>query len=173
MIALPIRRPTPAAPTPRRLVAGAIVASAGVIAFSVAVGSFVEGSMHRFAAATALEAGALIAATPAYIVIGLLHLLVAAILVAGTGRLRDVATALTGAAAMGMATAAVLLLTGFDPSGGPRTGHPTTQGVAAIVLAAAGYAIAAAAAAGPIRLRWAMIRGGGARWPSFPLLRPT
>ena len=173
MIALPLHRPTPATPTQSRLVSGAIIGSAGAIAFSVAVGSFVVGSTHRYAAATAVEAGELVAAAPSFVVLGLVHLIVAAVLVAGTGRLRDLATTLTSVAAIATASAAVMLLAGFDPSSGPRAGHPTTQGVAVLVLASAAYAVAAVIAAGRIRRRSAMIRGGGFRWPSFPLMRPT
>jgi hypothetical protein len=172
MIALPLRRPTPAAPTPRRLVAGAVIASGGAIAFSVAVGTFVVGSSHR-SAATAVAAAELIAATPSFIALGLAHLVVAAVLVAGTGRLRNVAITLTGVATIATLCAAATRLAGVDSFGGTQAGHPTTQGVGILLLASAAYAVATVAAAGRIRLRSAMIHGGGARWPSFPLMRPT
>ncbi len=48
---------------------------------------------------------------------------------------------------MALAQAAILL-TGLDPTGGPHAGHPTTQGVAILLIAAAAYGFAALAAAG-------------------------
>ena len=144
----------PAAPTrlvPRRVVAGAVVASAGVVAFSVAVGSFVVGSSHRFAGSTAAQASALLAETPLFVIAGLVHLAVAIALLAGNRAMRAVALVATvGATIMALAQAA-MLLTGIDPTGGPRAGHPTTQGVAILLIAAAAYGFAALAASDAAR----------------------
>ena len=171
MISLPLRRPTPAPATPGRLVAGAIVASAGVIAFSVAVGSFVVGSGHRLDAATAAQAGALVAGVPLLVLVGLLHLLVATALVIGTGAVRNLATALIGVAAIVAFGRVAVLLTGVDLTDGLRIGPSTTDGVAVLTIAAAAYGTAAVVA-GPIGPWSAMIRAGGFRWPSFPPMRP-
>jgi hypothetical protein len=134
---------SPDLPAPRNLVAAALVGAVGVISFSVAVGSFVVGSAHRVQPSSAAEAGNLVAAVPTFVVGGLVHLAVAAALVAGRHRLRTVAVALTVVAALVVIGSAVMLLTGIDPSGGVRAGHPTTDGVAVLLLAAATYAGAA------------------------------
>jgi len=145
-------RPTNAAsqPDPRRLVAGALVGAAGMVAFSIAFGSWVVGSSH-LRSATAAEASALLAGTPVLVVAGLVHLLVAAGLVAGRDAIRMVAVGVTTIAEIIAMGRAAILLTGLDPSGGPNAGHPTTQGVALLLIAAAAYGIAALAATAPDR----------------------
>ena len=134
---------SPAPPAPRNLVAGALVGAVGAISFSVAVGSFVVGSTHRVEPSAAAEAATLVAAVPTFVLGGLIHLAIAAALVAGGRRLRSAAVALTVVAAIGAIGSAVMLLTGIDPSGGVRAGHPTTDGVAVLLLAAGTYAVAA------------------------------
>jgi drug/metabolite transporter (DMT)-like permease len=136
------RPSAPTQPSPRRLLGGALVGGVGAIAFSIAVGSFVVGSTHRLQAATTAEAGSLVAAAPSFIIVGVVHLAIAAAIVRGGRRLRDAATIATVLAAILAIGSAAMLLAGIDPSGGPRAGHPTTQGVAALLLAAVVYAVA-------------------------------
>jgi hypothetical protein len=133
----------PALPAPRNLVAGALVGAVGAISFSVAVGSFVVGSTHRVEPSSAAEAATLVAGVPAFVIGGLVHVAVAAALVAGGRRLRSAAVALTVVAAIFAIGSVVMLLAGIDPSGGVGAGHPTTDGVAVLLLAAGTYAVAA------------------------------
>ena len=134
---------SPALPAPRNLVAGAMVGAISVISFSVAVGSFVVGSTHSVQPSSAAEAASLVAAAPTFVIGGLVHLAVSAALVAGGRRLRSAAVALTVVAAIVAIGSVVVLLAGIDPSGGVRAGHPTTDGVAVLLLAAGTYAVAA------------------------------
>ena len=145
---LPLRpEAAPAAPLPRHLLAGGLIGAVGVVAFSVAIGSYVVGSTHRLQPATAAEASALVAGVPAFVIGGFVHLALTAALVLGSRRVRTAAVALAALAAIAAIGWAVTLLTGFDPFGGPRAGHPTTQGVAVALFAAAAYGIAALLAA--------------------------
>jgi len=109
----------------------------------MAVGSFVVGSTHRLQAATSAEASSLVAAVPSFVVLGFLHLAIAAALVRGGRRLQGAATIATLLAAVAAVGSAAMLLAGIDPSGGPRAGHPTTQGVNGLLIAAVVYAVAA------------------------------
>jgi hypothetical protein len=147
MTALTGRPDASTQPPPHRLFAGALVGAAGVIAFSIAVGSYVVGSSHRLAPSTAAEASVLIAGTPLFVIVGFIHLAVAAGLVAGRGIARPTALLATAAAAVVAVTRAAILLGGIDPTGGPNAGHPTTQGVAIWLIAATAYGAAALAAA--------------------------
>jgi hypothetical protein len=147
MTALTGRPPVSTQPAPHHLVAGALVGAAGVIAFSIAVGSYVVGSSHRLAPSTAAEASVLLAGTPLFVIVGFVHLAVAAGLVAGRGIARTLALLATGAAAIVAAARAAMLLSGIDPTGGPNAGHPTTQGVAIWLIAGAAYGVAALVAA--------------------------
>jgi hypothetical protein len=133
----------PATPLPRHLVAGALIGAVGIVAFSVAIGSYVVGSTHRLQPATAAEASALVAGVPAFVIGGFVHLALTAALVLGGHRVRTAAVALAASAAIAALAWAVMLLTGFDPVGGTRAGHPTTHGVAVALFAAAAYGIAA------------------------------
>ena len=81
MTALTGRSTTSTQPPAHHLVAGALVGAAGVIAFSIAVGSYVVGSSHRLAPSTAAEASVLLAGTPLFVIVGFVHLAVAAGLV--------------------------------------------------------------------------------------------
>ena len=147
MTALTGRPAASTQPPAHRLIAGGLVGAAGITAFSIAVGSYVVGSQHRLAASTAAEASALIAATPLFVIVGFIHLAVAAGIVAGRGVVRTAALLATGAAALVAVTRSAMLLSGIDPTGGPNAGHPTTQGVAIWLIAAAAYGVAALAAA--------------------------
>jgi len=131
------------APLHRHLVAGGLIGAVAAVSFSVAVGSFVVGSTHRLQPATAAEAGSLVAGVPVFVMAGLAHLALAAALLLGGRRVRMAAVALTAVGAIVAIGSAAMLLTGLDPFGGPRAGHPTTQGVAVLLLAAAAYGIAA------------------------------
>jgi drug/metabolite transporter (DMT)-like permease len=133
----------PTAPLPRHLVAGGLIGAVAAVSFSVAVGSFVVGSTHRLQPATATVASSLVAAVPLFVIAGLVHLVLAAALLLGGRRVRMPAVALAALAAIVAIGSAAMLLTGLDPFGGPRAGHPTTQGVAVLLLAAAAYGIAA------------------------------
>jgi hypothetical protein len=137
------RQPVSEAPSPRHLVAAALIGAIGAVSFSVAVGSYVVGSTHRFQPATAAEAGSLVAGVPVFVIGGLLHLVLAAALLVGGRRVRTLAVALSGLAAIVAVASAAMLLTGIDPFAGPRAGHPTTQGVAVLLLATAAYGMAA------------------------------
>jgi hypothetical protein len=131
------------APLHRQLAAGGLIGAVAAASFSLAVGSFVVGSTHRLQPATAAEASSLVAAVPVYIIAGLIHLALAAALLLGGRRIRMAAVALTAVAAIVAIGSAAMLLGGLDPFGGPRAGHPTTQGVPVLLLAAAAYGIAA------------------------------
>jgi drug/metabolite transporter (DMT)-like permease len=140
------RSSAPTQPSLRRLLGGALVGGVAAIAFSMAVGSFVVGSTHRLQAATSAEAGSLVAAVPSFVILGVVHLAIAAAIVRGGRRLRGAATIATVLAAILAVGSSAMLKSGIDPSGGPRAGHPTTQGVAALLLAAVVYAVAAGVA---------------------------
>ena len=131
------------APLHRHLVAGGLIGAVAAVSFSVAVGSFVVGSTHRLQPATAAEASSLVASVPVFVIAGLVHLALAAGLLLGGRRVRTAAAALAAVAAIVAIGSAAMLLTGFDPFGGTRAGHPTTQGVAVLLLAAAAYGTAA------------------------------
>jgi hypothetical protein len=143
------RDAAPSTPAPRILIGGALIGALGAMSFSLAIGSFVVGSTHRLQPSSAVEAATLVGATPTFVVAGLLHLAIAAALVAGGRRLRAAAVAAAAIAAIVAIGAAVMLLIGFDPTGGARAGHPTTDGVAVLLIAAAMYA-GAALIAGPV-----------------------
>src|SRR6187455_3001358 len=87
MTALPIRAPEPTdlirEPSYRRLLGAAIVGSLGAIAFSVAVAGNVVGSMPGLPASTADDARALSATVPWVVLVGVVHLVVAAALASG------------------------------------------------------------------------------------------
>jgi hypothetical protein len=137
----------PATPLPRHLAAGALIGSVGAISFSVAVGSFVVGSTHRLLPATAAEASSLVAGVPIFVVGGFVHLALAAALVIGGRRVRIAATVMAAIGAIIAIGSAAMLLTGIDPFEATRAGHPTTQGVAVPLMAAAAYGFAALLAA--------------------------
>jgi hypothetical protein len=145
---LPLRSmAAPATPLPRHLVAGGLIGAVGIVAFRVAIGSYVVGSTHRLQPATAAEASALVAGVPSFVIGGFVHLALTAALVLGGRRVRTAAVALAALAAIAAVAWAVMLLTGLDPFGGTRAGHPTTHGVAVPLFAAAAYGIAALLAA--------------------------
>jgi len=143
------RSTSPSTPGPRLLIGGALIGAVGAMSFSLAVGSFVVGSTHRLQPASAAEAASLVAGVPAVFVAGLIHLAIAAALVAGRRRLRSAAVAAAAVAAIVALVAATMLLTGFDPTGGTHAGHPTTDGVLVLLLVAGMYA-GAALVAGPV-----------------------
>jgi hypothetical protein len=139
-VAFPATESQPAA---HRLLAGAVVGAVGVVLFSAAIGSLVAGSRLGLPITTEPQAHALIAGAPYLVAAGFVHLVLAAALVLGRGLVRRVAIggAVLGAAAA--ATRAAMLLTGFDPTGGPDAGRPTTQGVAILIVVGSAYALAA------------------------------
>ena len=143
------RDAAPSTPAPRILVGGALIGALGAMSFSLAIGSFVVGSTHRLQPSSAVEAAALVGATPTFVVAGLVHLAIAAALVAGGRRLRTAAVTAAAVAAVVAIGAAISILVGFDPTGGARAGHPRTDGVAVLLLAAGMYA-GAAFIAGPV-----------------------
>ena len=140
-------QPVFAGPSPRLLVASALIGAVGAVSFSIAVGSYVVGSTHRLQPATAAEASSLVAGVPIFVIGGLLHLVVAAAFLLGGRRIQTVAVAVAALAAIVAVASAAMLLTGIDPFAGARAGHPTTQGVAVLLLATAAYGIAALVAA--------------------------
>lgn len=143
------RNAAPSTPAPRILVGRALIGALGAMSFSLAIGSFVVGSTHRLQPSSAAEAAALVGATPIFVVAGLVHLALAAALVAGGRRLRSIAVGAAAIAAIVAIGAAMMRLTGIDPTGGEWVGQPTTDGVAALLLAAGMYA-GAALSAGPV-----------------------
>jgi hypothetical protein len=139
----PAHLPASTQPDPHRLVAGVVVGAVGAIVFSIAIGSLVAGSRHGLPITTEAQAHALIAGAPFLALLGFAHLAVAAALALGRGLIRTLALVTTiGALIVALARFA-MLLTGFDPTSGPDAGHPTTQGVPVLVMAAVAYAIAA------------------------------
>ena len=150
MTALTARPTRSHQPASGRLLAAAIVAAAGMIAFSTAFASWVVGSSHLGPTETANQANALIAGTPLLVAAGIAHLVVATILLNARGAVRTLAVGTTAVAGIAALVRAVILLTGLDPTGGPGAGHPTTQGVVLPLLAAAayGFAVLAATASG-------------------------
>jgi hypothetical protein len=129
----------------RRLIGASIVGGIGMIAFSVAVGNQVIGSMRTLPAATAGDAHALLGAVPWIAAIGVAHVAVAIALARGGDAVRLVAVAITGLTAVVAATAAALTAAGVDPFGWTATGHPAASGIGILAIAAALYATAAAA----------------------------
>ena len=132
-------------PSLRRLVGASIVGALGIIAFSVAVGNQVVGSMRTLPAATAAEAHALLGAVPWIAAIGVVHVAVAIALARGGDVVRLVAVAITGLTAVVAGTAAGLTAAGVDPFGWTATGHPAASGIGILAIAAALYATAGAA----------------------------
>ena len=129
----------------RRLVGASIVGGIGILAFSVAVGNQVVGSLRTLPAATAADAHALLGAVPWIAAIGVVHLVVAVALARGGVVVRLVAVAITGLTAVVAGTAAALTAAGVDPFGWTATGHPAASGIGILAIAAALYATAAAA----------------------------
>ena len=129
----------------RRLFGAALVAAMGAIAFSIAVGGSVVGSMDGLPPAAAADASALTGSVPGFIAVGMLHLVVAVALAHGGAVIRLAAVALTGLTAVVAATAAVMTAAGIDPFAGAGSGHPAQNGVAILVIAAAIYGAAASA----------------------------
>lgn len=147
-VAVPVTASQPAA---HRLLAGAFVGAVGVGLFSAAIGSLVAGSRLGLPITTEPQAHALIAGAPYLVGAGFVHVALAAALVLGRGLALRVALGATLVAAAAALTRAAMLLTGFDPTGGPTAGQPTTQGVAILVIAAAAYGVAAILASRPDR----------------------
>jgi hypothetical protein len=129
----------------RRLVGASIVGGLGIVAFSVAIGNQVVGSMRTLPAATAVDAHALLGTVPWIAGIGVVHVAVAIALARGGDLVRLVAVAITGLTAVVAGTAAALTAAGVDPFGWTATGHPAASGVAILAVASALYTGAAAA----------------------------
>jgi hypothetical protein len=136
----PVRQ---AAPSARRLVGAAIVASVGVIALSVAVGGSVAASRFALPAETAADAHALVGRVPAIVAIGLVHLLVAAAMLSRRELVRLIAVAATGLVAIAVAAASAMTAAGVDPFGGAAGAHASGTGVGMLALAAVLYGAAA------------------------------
>ena len=119
----------------RRLIGASIVGGIGMIAFSVAVGNQVVGSMRSLPTATAADAHALLGAVPWITAMGVVHVAVAIALARGGDVVRLVAVAITGLTAP--ATTAVRPVM--------ATGHPAASGIGILAIAAALYATAGAA----------------------------
>jgi hypothetical protein len=128
----------------RRLVGASIVGGLGMVAFSIAVGNHVVGSMRTLPAATAAEAQALVGAVPAIVAVGVLHLAVAIGLARGGDVVRLAAVAVTVLAAVIAAAGAGLTVAGIDPFGGSPAAYPVA-GAGILAIAAVLYATAAAA----------------------------
>jgi hypothetical protein len=146
MTALPIRAPEPTdiirEPSLRRLLGAAIVAGLGVIAFSVAFGSYVVGNMHTLPASSAADAQALRGAIPAIVALGAAHLLLAAAMAGRREVVRIVGASISGLVAIAAAVAAAMTAAGVDPFGWSGSSHPSSAGVGILALVAVLYGAA-------------------------------
>ncbi len=143
--------PTADRPSVGRLIGGMIVGAIGAVVLSIGIGNFVVGSSHAVVPAQGDVARALVATTPAFVAIGLLHVLAAVVLVRGRDLLRVVAVFTTALGALAAATSAAMLAAGVDPFGGTGGGHPATGAVGVLVVAAVLYGSAAVAGgSGPV-----------------------
>lgn len=124
---------------PRRLLAGAIVGSVGVIVLSVAVGEFVVASRPNLAA----EGRSLLDGIPSITALGIVHLLVAFGLASGGRAARRVAQALTGVGAATVGLVVVLGSTALGPRLAIAMPHLGGTALGMLLVLAALYAAAA------------------------------
>ena len=124
---------------PRRLLAGAIVGSVGVIVLSIAFGEFVVASRPNLAA----EGRSLLAGIPSITALGIVHLLVAFGLASGGGAARRIAQGLTGIAGATVGLAVVLGATPLGPRLPIATPHLAGTALGMLLVLAALYAAAA------------------------------
>ncbi|HEX5823748.1 MAG TPA: hypothetical protein VFY18_04735 [Candidatus Limnocylindrales bacterium] len=136
----------PTAPSLPRLLGGGLVATMGIVVFSIAIGNQVVGSSHALVASQAEAARHLVTATPILVAIGLLHVITAVALARGRDGLRIVAVLVTGLASLAAASSAAMFAAGVDPFSWSGGGQPPTSGVALLVIAAIAYGSAAVAA---------------------------
>ncbi|HEY7130633.1 MAG TPA: hypothetical protein VH440_00185 [Candidatus Limnocylindrales bacterium] len=152
MTALPIRAPEPAdiirEPSLRRLLGAAIVGGLGVIAFSVAFGSYVAANMHTLPSSAAADARALLGSVPAIVALGVAHLILAAALAGRRESVRIVGAAISGLIAIAAAAAAAMTAVGVDPFAWSGSGHPSSAGVGILAITAILYGAAALLAGG-------------------------
>jgi hypothetical protein len=141
-------KPLPSLP---RLIAGGIVATLGILVFSIAIGNFVVGSSHAVVPAQGDVALRFVAATPVLVVIGLLHLVAAIALVRGRDGLRIVAVLATGLTSLATAASAAMIAAGVDPFSWSGAQPPSSGGIGLLIIAALLYGTAAVAAgSGPV-----------------------
>ena len=141
-------KPLPSLP---RLIAGGIVATLGILVFSIAVGNFVVGSSHAVVPAQGDVALRFVSATPVLVVIGLLHLATAIALVRGRDGLRIVAVLATGLTSLAAAASAAMIAAGVDPFSWSGTQPPSSGGIGLLIVAALLYGAAAVAGgSGPV-----------------------
>jgi hypothetical protein len=143
---------TPASPeTPSlpRLVAGALLATIGIVIFSVAVGGYVVGT--HAVSSQADEARKLVGATPILVAIGVLHLLAAVALVRGGDVVRHAAVLASGLASLAAAGSAAMFAAGVDPISWSDGPHASPSGLAILAVLTLLYGTAAVAAgSGPV-----------------------
>jgi len=117
-LASPVQVPfadSPPAPALPRVLAGGIVATIGIMVFSIAIGNFVVGSSHAVVPAQGDVALRFVAATPILVAIGLLHMVVALALVRGRDGLRLVAVLVSGLTSLAAAASAAMIAAGRRP----------------------------------------------------------
>jgi hypothetical protein len=134
---------SPALPSLPRLVAGGIIATIGVLVFSIAIGNYVIGSSHMVVPAQGDVAGRFVAATPILVAIGLLHMVTAFALVNGRDGLRISAVLVTGLTSLAAAASAVMIAAGVDPFSWSGATQPSAGGIGLLVVAALLYGAAA------------------------------
>ena len=140
----------PLPPLPR-LIAGGIVATLGILVFSIAIGNFVVGSSHAVVPAQGDVALRFVAATPVLVAIGLLHMIAAVAFVRGRDGLRIVAVLAAGLTSLAAAASAAMIAAGVDPFSWSGTQPPSSGGIGLLIVAALLYGSAAVAAgSGPV-----------------------
>jgi hypothetical protein len=140
----------PLPPLPR-LIAGGIVATLGILVFSIAIGNFVVGSSHAVVPAQGDVALRFVAATPVLVAIGLLHMIAAVAFVRGRDGLRILAVLATGLTSLVAAASAAMIAAGVDPFSWSGAQPPSSGGIGLLIVAALLYGTAAVAAgSGPV-----------------------
>ena len=136
-------KPLPSLP---RLIAGGLVATIGILVFSIAIGNFVIGSSRAVVPAQGDVALRFVAATPVLVAIGLMHMVVALALIRARDGLRIVAVLATGLTSLAAASSAAMIAAGVDPFSWSGVVRPSGGGIGLLVLAAILYGTAAVAA---------------------------
>lgn len=148
-LASPVQRPIvagPASPAVPRLIGAGIVATMGVVVFSIAIGNQVVGSSHVLIPAQAEAARHLVATTPILVGFGLLHIVLAVVLVRGRDLFRLAAVLVTGLISLATASSAAMVAAGVDPLSWSGPATPSTAGLGLLVIAALAYGAAAVSA---------------------------
>lgn len=133
-------------PSLARLIAGGLVATIGILVFSIAIGNFVVGSSRAVVPAQGDVALRFVAATPVLVVIGLFHMVAALALVRGRDGLRLLAVLATGLTSLAAAASAAMIAAGVDPFSWSGVVPPSGGGIGLLLLASILYGTAAVAA---------------------------